>query len=64
MLPLATDPEMFYPGEGDEKLEVRIIYVGSPGFGNEERYFSGLDKNYSAVNLSKYFENKIFTKRK
>jgi len=64
MLPLATDPEMFCPGEGDENLEGRIIYVGSPGFGNEERYFSGLDKNSAAADLCKYFENIIFTKRK
>jgi spore maturation protein CgeB len=64
MLPLATDPDMFYPGEGDEKLEGRIIYVGSPGFGNEERYFSGLDKNHTAIDLCKYFEEKLFSERK
>ena len=55
---------MFYPVEGDEKLEGRIVYVGSPGFGNEEKYFSGLDKNHAAKDLCKYFEEKLFSKRK
>lgn len=64
LLPLATDPDMFCPGEGDEDLEGRIIYVGSPGFGNEERYFSGLNKNNDAAELCQYFENQLFTKRK
>jgi len=64
LLPLATDPEMFCQGEGDKTLEGRIIYVGSPGFGNEDRYFSGLDKNRSAIDLCGYFENKLFLKRK
>jgi len=64
MLPLATDPEIFVPGEGDEKLEGRIIYVGSPGFGSEERYFSGLNKNHAAKDLCEYFEKEIITKRK
>ena len=61
MLPLGTDPEMFCPGEGDEELDGRIIYVGSPGFGNEEKYFSGLDKNHVAIELCKYFEGKLFS---
>ncbi len=64
VLPLATDPEIFCPGEGDEKLEGRIIYVGSPGFGSEERYFSGLDENHAAKDLCEYFEKEIITKRK
>ena len=51
MLPLATDPDMFYLGEGDEKLDGIIIYVDSPGFGNEERCFSGLDKNHTAIDF-------------
>ncbi len=63
MLPLSTDPEIFYPGQGHENLESRIVYVGSPGFGNEDRYFSGLDKNFASSILCKHFENKILKKR-
>jgi len=37
LLPLATDPEMFYPGKGDESLAGRIIYVGSLEISSAER---------------------------
>lgn len=42
LLPLATSPGLFHPGPGDPELRGRIVYVGSPSFGNEERYFAEL----------------------
>lgn len=48
LLPLATSPGLFHPGPGEPGLRGRIVYVGSPSFGNEERYFAELLRSDSA----------------
>lgn len=63
-LPLATDPELFSPGAGDPDLAGRIVYVGSPGFGNENKYFSGLNQKKEADTLCEYFETQILSNRR
>jgi len=62
-LPLATDPELFYPGDGVGALEGRVVYVGSPGFGNEKQYFSGLEQKRGAAVVCEYFEDRVFRQR-
>lgn len=64
LLPLATDPDHFSPGQGDESLNHRIVYVGSPSFGNEERYFSGIRDDPKAHRVAKIFEKKLWKQRR
>ncbi len=63
-LPLATDLNNFSPGKGDPYLTGRIVYVGSPSFGNEHKYFAGLFRNSQARLIVDYFEKIVLEKRK
>ncbi|MBD3166930.1 hypothetical protein GF324_10050, partial [bacterium] len=51
LLPLATDPKRFFPGEGDTTLQSRPVFVGSPMFARARGYFAALegDKRAEAV---------------
>lgn len=64
LLPLATNPSHFTPGEGDESLNGRIVYVGSPSFGNEERYFACIKDDPQASFIAKAFEKKLWQERR
>ncbi len=64
LLPLGTDPSLFSPGEGDESLKGRVVYVGSPSFGNEDKYFSSFNNNRSALIIAEFYENEMLVKRK
>jgi len=64
LLPLATDPALFSPGKGDKSLKGRIVYVGSPSFGNEDKYFSSFNNDRSAQIISEFYENEMIEKRK
>lgn len=44
-LPLATDPHLFTPGEGDPSLEGRVVFVGSPRFASAPGFFHLLDQH-------------------
>lgn len=63
LLPLATNERLFFPGEGDPSLVNRIVYVGSPSFGNEEKYFAGILRDPAAQRLAKIFESELIAKR-
>ncbi len=63
LLPLATDPSHFTPGEGIENLTGRIVYVGSPSFGNEKKYFSSIYSDPKADLLAKTIEDSLTQKR-
>jgi len=64
LLPLATDPTHFAPGCGDDTLRGRIVYVGRPSFGNEERYFAGLVNNPDISAVASHFEPWIWEQRR
>ncbi len=59
LLPLATDSSHFYPGSGDPDLEGRIVYVGSPSFGNEEKYFSNIMTDPESIRLAEFLEDEL-----
>lgn len=64
LLPLATDPAIFSPGKGIDGLSGRIVYVGSPSFGNEDKYFAGIKADPKAQLVAKSFEKNILQTRK
>ncbi|MCB2199227.1 glycosyltransferase [bacterium] len=44
-LPLATDANLFTPGEGDPDLNGRVVFVGSPRFASAPGFFHLLDQH-------------------
>ncbi len=64
LLPLATDPRIFHPGPGNDSLRGRIVYVGSPSFGNEKTYFSGLLGNANAHAVARELESYVTGNRR
>ena len=64
LLALATDTSRFTPGKGIESLNGKIVYVGSPSFGNEDRYFSSLKSDPVAELISRKFEGQLLKERK
>ncbi len=63
-LPLATNPDHFSPGEGIRELRDRIVYVGSPSFGNEEKYFAALMNDPAAQRIAEAVKDQIIAKRR
>ncbi|MCX8044336.1 MAG: DUF3880 domain-containing protein, partial [Desulfobacterota bacterium] len=62
-LPLATNHRIFTLGEGMPDLEGRLVYIGSPSFGNEERYFASLRKKPEAYLLADIFQKQVIATR-
>ncbi len=52
LLPLSTDTSIFNPGKGLDILKDRVVYVGSPSFGNEARYFASICKSTEAQRIA------------
>lgn len=63
LLPLATNLNTFTPGEGCPELAGRIVYVGSPSFGNEEAYFVTLLQDRQAAAVAAHLQESIVSKR-
>ncbi len=63
LLPLATNTKHFTPGDGKSFLHGKIVYVGSPSFGNERKYFAGLLRDPKAHLIAKAFEQQIWQER-
>ena len=59
LLPLATDPRVFGPGDGDPTLKGRIVYVGSPHFERAEGFFAALSKDPDAKAVAEAFEGSV-----
>ena len=59
LLPLATDPKVFGPGEGDPTLQGRIVYVGSPHFERAKGFFAALSKDPDAKAVAEAFEESV-----
>lgn len=64
LLPLATDIAHFTPGYGRAELRDRIVYVGSPSFGNEQRYFAGMGEDPHVNRIAQIFESQIRQQRR
>jgi len=63
MLPLATNHRLFKPGKGKDELTGKLVYVGSPSFGDEERYFASLRRKPQAYRIAELFQNKVIAER-
>lgn len=63
LLPLGTNHRIFTPGAGQSGLEGRLVYVGSPSFGNEENYFAALRKNKNADRVAEVLKKQVIQKR-
>jgi spore maturation protein CgeB len=50
-LPLCTDPNQFFPGEGDASLAGRLVFVGSARFARAPGFFSMLDRDAKALEV-------------
>lgn len=64
LLPLATNPAQFSGGTPDDSLSGRVVFVGKPYFGSEERYFAPLYKNPDALLVADTVRDKILSSRK
>ncbi|MEI6126086.1 MAG: glycosyltransferase [Pseudomonadota bacterium] len=64
LLPLAAHHKIFTPGDGDRTLEGKIVYVGSPSFGNEEKYFAAIKNDPFAERIAEVCEQDIWRTRK
>ncbi len=52
LLPLATNPEKFFPGKGDPTLSNRIVFVGTPFFVRAEKFFASYKDDKGAIALA------------
>lgn len=52
LLPLATDPDRFSPGGGDDELRGRVVFVGSPRFASASGFFAALDESRPAHEIA------------
>ncbi len=64
LLPLATNPVQFQSGSPDESLKGRVVFVGKPCFGSEEKYFAPLYNNPEALLIADTLRNEILARRK
>ena len=64
LLPIGTDPSIFFPGAGDPSLQGRIVFVGNPSLGNEKTYFSCIANDRNAVSVAESAEKEIQTSRR
>jgi len=63
LLPLGTNHRLFTPGAGRNGLDGRLVYVGSPSFGNEKNYFAALGNNSHADRVANALEQQVIRKR-
>ncbi len=63
LLPLGTNHRVFTPGPGQGGLDGRIVYVGSPSFGNENNYFAALRSNRNAELVAGMLQQTVIQSR-
>lgn len=64
LLPLATDPERFYPGKGRDDLKGRVVLIASPRFASSTGYFAALDSDPEATDMVNLLYPEVMKKRK
>ncbi len=63
-LPLATDPEVFCPGDGDPGLKGRVVFVGSPRFASALGFFARLDEDPKAASIAELLAGEVLRSRR
>jgi spore maturation protein CgeB len=63
-LPLATNPEHFSPGAGDDSLAGKVVFVGNPCFSRSKDFFAALNKDRKTRVLAETFEEEIISSRR
>ncbi|MFH0881730.1 MAG: glycosyltransferase [bacterium] len=63
-LPLATDPDLFQPGDGDPDLKGRVVFVGSPRFASAEGFFARLDEDLKAIPVAEELIEEVMRSRR